>query len=172
MSLIHAPESSPGFVLPFRVSPGQFHDRCSNRICFSPATSPTGERAYGYFIMNADVLAEALFNLIPSPSIDAESSGEALLYQWVRACDRHDHETTRLSQEWPGIEAAVEYAFLCGRAYAFCLGCNCKYLYADIRRHPRPVCREDAAPRYVCPHGHLLLALPHDSHAIPRAIVA
>ena len=171
MNALPAIEPLPTFASDHTAEPNELRGRCSNRVCYAPMTSATGERAYGYFVANSDALAEAVFNQVPIPERESQDSWEELFYRWLRDCNRHDQELTMLSHEWQGVETAVEHAFLRGRAHVFCLGCNRIYWQPQVHHARQSLPGFRGTQRYECPHGHMLLS-PLDANIAPLPVCA
>ena len=134
-------------------------ESCTGRLCYAQRTAPTGERAFGHFIVEAHVLADAVWRQIDSPLLDDTGPEDVALHRWLRNPERVDDQPEMLpsqSGEWDNL---IGQLFSDGRARAFCVCCNRNIARHEVRQarpHANAVVR---STRYLCPEGHLLLGV-------------
>ena len=137
------------------ASPATFRlpENCTGRLCYTQHTAPTGERAFGHFIVEAQVLAEVILHQIDSPLLDDPGPDDIALHRWLRNPERGDEQPEMLPPLPGELDHAIGQLFKEGRARAFCVCCN-----RNVARHEVRQAGPHALPtRYLCPAGHLLL---------------
>ncbi len=133
-------------------------ESCTGRLCYAQRIAPTGERAYGHFIVEAQVLADAVWQHIDSPLLDDTGPDDVALHRWLRNPERVDDQPEMLPSLPGELDTIIGQLFTEGRARAFCVCCNRNVAGHEVRRsrsHPLSSARQ--ATRYRCSEGHLLL---------------
>jgi hypothetical protein len=128
-------------------------DNCTGRLCYAQRTAPTGERAFGHFVVEARLLADVILQQIDSPLLDDPGPNDLALHRWLRNPERVDEQPETLPPLPGELEHTIGQLFKEGRARAFCACCN-----RNVSRHEvRQTGPQVFTTRYVCPAGHLLM---------------
>jgi hypothetical protein len=140
----------------------QLQGRCSGRVCYTQTSTPTGERVYGHFSMEAEALADALGRQIFPRELTDAPTAELTLHRWLRDHDEaeeSDDPPVRLSAAWPGLEHGVEELVSNQNSRAFCTCCNRNLAPREIRLERSTRQSDGVHYRYLCPGNHLLLEI-------------
>ncbi len=135
----------------------RFPERCTERLSYAQGAAPGGERTFGRFIVEANVLADALWQQIDAPVLDETHPADVALHRWLRNPERDNGEPTPLPPSRREFQTLIEQLFTEGQARAFCVCCN-----RNVARREALVDRAGqltprGATRYYCGEGHLLL---------------
>ncbi len=132
-------------------------ERCTEQVRYTQRTSASGERAFGHFIVEARVLADAVWQQIAAPLLEDTQPADIALHRWLRHPERDDGEPTSLPPAGREFQSTIEQLFTEGRARAFCACCNRNIArHQVVRELPDPITAHGAT-RYFCAEGHLLL---------------
>lgn len=160
----HTVPAAPAFPLEIEteVASARFPERCAERLCYAQRTSPGGERTFGHFIVEARVLAEAIWQQIDAPLLDETHPADVALHRWLRNPEREDGEPTMLPTSRREFQSTIEQLFIEGRARAFCACCNRNVARREVIVDRAGQLTPRGATRYFCADGHLLLRVDHD----------
>jgi len=113
--------SAPAFPLAIETedASARFPERCTERLCYAQRRSPGGERTFGHFVVEACVLADAVWQQIDSPLLDETHPSDLALHRWLRNPEREDGEPTMLPTSRREFQFTIEQLFTEGRARAF-----------------------------------------------------
>jgi hypothetical protein len=134
-------------------------DRCGTRLCYAQRTAPTGERAFGHFIVETRVLAAVVREHIDAPVLADTQPADIALHRWLANPERDDDQPTLLPAAAGDLEVTIEHLFAAGRARVFCSCCNRNVPRAQVACERPPQLTANHAARYFCPEGHLLLGV-------------
>ena len=134
-------------------------ESCTGRLCYAQRTVPTGERVYGHFIVEARVLAAAIWQQIDSPLLDEPGPDNFALHRWLLNPERVDDQPEMLPQNSSELDHTIGQLFAQGRARAFCVCCNRNVARHEVRHVGSRELKTRRATRYLCPEEHLLLGV-------------
>jgi hypothetical protein len=160
------PASALAQRFPEELALTQLQGRATARVCYAPKTTPSGERAFGHFTLDATALAEAVGRTIAPHAFDPDSapSADLTLHRWLSDHDSADaapeEPPAALPPTWPGLAPIIEALLDSAHTRIFCTCCNRNLAAPAVRRTRAPRHATSVATRYLCPRGHLLLDTP------------